>query len=221
MARLQKADLGLGARMDEFENRVFLLKIAYEKYFSGIDPVEPVRERDDLRRYLRDLLGAPITNGRQRFRLQQLRARWSTLELYWTRNLYQIERGIHPKQRYRADLKERARAEAELARGLPGSTLLPDRPGGTLTMDPGDRASARSVVPERSTASESSYKAVFDAYVQARGSCGQNTDIDYNVVRQTLEKQVEALKARTSCSKVKFKVVVEDGKAKVKAVPVR
>lgn len=209
--------------MDEFENRVFLLKIAYEKYFSGIDPVEPVRERDDLRRYLRDLLGAPITNGRQRFRLQQLRARWSTLELYWTRNLYQIERGMHPKQRYRADLKERARAEAELARQLPGSTLIPERPGASLIPETSGEVARRAVQAsgERPSASESSYKAVFDAYVQARGSCGQNTDIDYNVVRQTLEKQVEALKARTACSKVKFKVVVEDGKAKVKAVPVR
>ena len=220
MARLQKADLGLGARMDEFENRVFLLKIAYEKYFSGIDPVEPVRERDDLRRYLRDLLGAPITNGRQRFRLQQLRARWATLELYWTRNLYQIERGMHPKQRYRADLKERARTEAELARSLPGSTLIPERPGASLIPESSGAQVGRAAA-ERASAGDSSYKAVFDAYVQARGSCGQNTDIDYNVVRQTLEKQVEALKARTSCSKVKFKVVVEDGKAKVKAVPVR
>ena len=112
--------------MDEFENRVFLLKIAYEKHFSGIEPVEPARDRDELRRYLRDLLAAPVTNSRQRFRLQQLRARWSTLELYWTRNLYQIERGQHPKQKYRADARERQRAEAELSRVGPGQTLLPE-----------------------------------------------------------------------------------------------
>lgn len=197
--------------MDEFENRVFLLKIAYEKYFSGIDPVEPARDRDELRRYLRDLLAAPVTNGRQRFRLQQLRARWSTLELYWTRNLYQIERGTHPKQKYRADARERQRAEAELGRSGPGQTLLPER-GGTPSLLP--ESSGRG-------GGDTSYKAVYDAYVQARGKCGQNTDIDYNVVRQTLEKQVEALRARTQCSTVKFKVVVEDGKAKVKAVPVR
>ncbi len=215
MARLQKADLGLGARMDEFENRVFLLKISYEKYFSGIDPVEPARERDELRRYLRDLLAAPVTNSRQRFRLQQLRARWATLELYWTRNLYQIERGIHPKQKYRADIKERQRAEAELARMSPGQTLLPERPGASLIPETTGRP------PSGGSGEGGAYKAVFDAYVVARGQCGQNTDIDYNVVRQTLEKQVEALKARTQCSTVKFKVVVEDGKAKVKAVPVR
>ncbi len=198
--------------MDEFENRVFLLKIAYEKHFSGIEPVEPARDRDELRRYLRDLLAAPVTNSRQRFRLQQLRARWSTLELYWTRNLYQIERGQHPKQKYRADARERQRAEAELSRAGPGQTLLPERPG-----------SGQSLIPETSgrTGGDAGYKAVYDAYVQARGQCGQNTDIDYNVVRQTLEKQVDALRARTQCSTVKFKVVVEDGKAKVKAVPVR
>lgn len=226
MARLQKVDQGMSARLDEFEKRVFVLKIEYEKFFSGLNPVEPTRERDELKRILRDMLQAPQTNARATFRLQQLRARWSTLELYWSRNNYQIERGTHPKQRYRADARERERAEAELERQKAAAELAKD-PGQSpmQTLLPADASlPPQRVAPKqlnRGDREEAGYRAVYDALMEARGRCGQSTNADYNAVRDTLKKQVEALKARTECSSVKFKVVVEDGKAKVKAIPVK
>lgn len=226
MARLQKVDQGLSSRLDEFEKRVFVLKIEYEKFFSGLTTVEPIRERDDLRRLLRDLLQVPVNNARASFRLQQLRARWSTLELYWTRNNNQIERGVHPKQRYKADMRERERQEAELERQKAAAELARD-PGLSpmQTLLPADASLPPQRVapkaPTRADREEAGYRAVYDAYMEARGRCGQSTDADYKAVRETLKKQVEALKARTECSSVKFKVVVEEGKAKVKAIPVK
>lgn len=202
MARVQKVDRGLNAQLDEFDKRLFLLKIAYDKYFSGIEPIEPIRERDEMRRLLREILAMPVQNTRQAFRMQQLRARVATQELFWTRNLLQVERGTHPKQRFRAALREKARAEAS---GVP-------------TAVPSQAPSARA---ERSDGDDAGFRAVYDAYVSSRGQCGQSTDLDYALVRDTLKKQVETLKARTQCTSVKFKVVIEEGKAKVKAVPVR
>lgn len=226
MARLQKVDQGLSSRLDEFEKRVFVLKIEYEKFFSGLTTVEPIRERDDLRRLLRDLLQVPVNNARANFRLQQLRARWSTLELYWTRNNNQIERGVHPKQRYKADMRERERQEAELERQKAAAELAKDPgPSPMQTLLPADASLPPQRVapkpPTRADREEAGYRAVYDAYMEARGRCGQSTDADYKAVRETLKKQVEALKARTECSSVKFKVVVEEGKAKVKAIPVK
>ena len=210
MAKVQKLDRGLNSQLDEFDKRLFLLKISYDKYFSGVEPVEPIRERDEMRRLLREILAMPVQNTRQAFRMQQLRARVATQELFWTRNLLQVERGTHPKQRFRAALREKARAEATAAAtaGVPstaptlGAVNTAPRPGAA------DREDA-------------SFRAVFDAYVSSREACGQSTDLDYGVVRDTLRKQVETLKAKTQCTSVKFKVVVEEGKAKVKAVPVR
>ena len=54
MARRDKLDIALNNRLDEFEKRVFLLKMEYEKHFSGIEQVEPLRERDELRRMMRE-----------------------------------------------------------------------------------------------------------------------------------------------------------------------
>jgi hypothetical protein len=60
---------------------------------------------------------------------------------------------------------------------------------------------------------------VFDAYIQARGQCGQSTDLGFDAVRDTLKNQVRQIKSQFNCESVKFRVAIEDGKAKLKAVP--
>lgn len=227
MAKVQKADRGLGARLDEFEKRLFLLKIQYDKYFSGLEPIEPVRERDELRRIMRDLLQVPINNSRQRFVLQNLRARFSGMELYWVRNLAMMERGTHPKQRYKADQRERQRLEAEEARARAAMAAGPPPEDGEGEEPTGahrpvaERAVARPAQPSRQEREDAGYKAVFDKYLEARASCGQSTNLEFAAVREALKKQVDALRAQQSASTVRFRVVVEEGKARIKAVPVK
>ncbi len=53
MARKEKLDRNLGNLMDEVEQKMFLVKMEYEKYFSGIERIEPLRERDAIKRMLR------------------------------------------------------------------------------------------------------------------------------------------------------------------------
>lgn len=199
MARREKIDRVFQHRLEEFERRIFVLKIEYEKYFSGIEQIEPLRERDDIRRLLRDLQQTPITNTAQKHKLRSLRARWNSMEMYWQRNLVMIERGTHPKMKFRARLSEQRRGV-----GAP-DTPKPERPRRLTAEEREDKA----------------YQAVFDKYMETRQKCGQNTDLKYDSVREVLKKQVRTIKSRYRCKAVKFKITVEDGKAKVKAVPLR
>ena len=199
MARRDKIDRGLETKLEEFERRLFVLKIDYEKYFSGIERIEPMRERDDLKRYLRELTRLPITSTRQKHRLRSLRARYSSMELYWTRNLVQIERGTHRKMKFRANLSERNRKSTAAA---------PEAAPKARTPSPQDREDA-------------AFRQVFDKYVTARRKCGQSDDMAFESIRDVLQKQVRTIKSRYRCKSVKFRVTVEDGKAKVKAVPLR
>lgn len=204
MARMDKAERSVAQRLDELEQRMFVLKIDYEKYFSGIERIEPLRERDDIKRLVRDLLESQINNGTLRFRFQTLRARFQSLELYWTRNLVLIERGTHPKMKFRADAKDRARAAA------------------TPAAEPSLSAEQQEVLRKRQEALERedrAYKLVYDKYMEARTQCGQSTDIGFDAVRDALKKQVRQIKANFQCESVKFRIIVEEGKAKVKAVP--
>lgn len=201
MARVRKENKILNSRLDELERRMFVLKLQYEKYFSGLERKEPIRERDEVKRFLHDLMQEPITNGRQRFRFQNLRARFTSLEMYLTRNLVMIERGTHPKMKFRASIRERQQKEIA------------------------DRKAARAARRERMITPEEredrAYSKIYDSYIEARKQCGQTTSMDYEAVKQTLKKQVRMIKSRYRCDTVKFRVTVEDGKARLKAVPKR
>lgn len=200
MARIEKADRGLSGRLDEVEQKMFLLKIDYEKYFSGLERIEPLRAREELRRTMRDFLDQPMNNSVQRFRYQTLKSRFQSLELYWQRNLVMVERGTHPKMKFRADVKGRA--------VVPEPTALPAEQVEVLRK--------RQEAQERE---ERAYKLVYDRYIDARAKCGQGTDLSFDAVREALRKQVRQIKSTYQCEGVKFRVVVEDGKAKVKALP--
>ena len=180
---------------------MFVLKLQYEKYFSGLERKEPIRERDEVKRFLHDLMQEPITNGRQRFRFQNLRARFTSLEMYLTRNLVMIERGTHPKMKFRASVRERQRKEIEDRK----AKMAARRERALTPAEREDRA----------------YAKIFESYMEARKQCGQHTNMDYEAVKTTLKKQVRMIKSRYRCDTVKFRVTVEDGKARLKAVPKR
>jgi hypothetical protein len=192
--------MSVKGRLDEFERRLFILKLQYEKYFSGLERIEPVRERDEVKRMLHELTREPVTNSRQRFRFQNLRARFHSQDLYLTRNLVQIERGTHPKMKFRAAVHERRRREIETRK---------------LEM------SARREAAEQRRRETMAYNTVFESYIEARRSCGQSTNLEIDSVTKALKKQASAIKSRYRCDSVKFRVTIEDGKARLKAVPKR
>ena len=74
MAKVQKKNLRLSNLFDEFERKMFLLKLNYEKYFSGIERIEPLKEREDTRRFLRDLMQEPMTNTMQKVDPREFRS---------------------------------------------------------------------------------------------------------------------------------------------------
>ena len=63
---------------------------------------------------------------------------------------------------------------------------------------------------------------IYDAYVSARQACGQDTRaLSPEKLAAILKKQEQQIRAKLGCAGVGFKVVVEDGKAKLKAIPKR
>lgn len=200
MARRIRLDHVFEGRLDEFEQAIFLLKIEYEKYFNGIEKLEPQSQRDRLRRHLFELQQELPNNTAQQHRFKSLKARFQSYELYWQRNLVQIERGTHPKFKFRADARDRARQFA--------------------TEDAMRREQAARQQNTDRRREDRAYHALFDKYLEARRSCGQSTDLEFDKVRTALKKQVAQIKEQTGARSVKFRISVEDGKAKVKAVPV-
>lgn len=198
MAKRDKKDHGLNSKLDEIERSIFRIKVAYEKYFNGIERFEPLKELEDLKRTIRDIMVTPIRNTQQRYRFTQLKARLSSLEMYWRRNVSQMERGVHPKQVFRANLKESQTQEAQ-----------------RLQQERRERQKMERQMEERR------FRSVYDQLVDARRQTGQSTNISFDSVRESLKKQSRMIKSKFKCDDVQFRVEIQDGKPKMKAVPVK
>ena len=112
VARKEKVDRILLQRMAVIEQRMNVLKLAYEKYFAGTEAIEPLKERESLKRDMRDIDRTTMNATREKYRWRSVKARMSSLENYWARNLVMIERGTHPKMKFRADNRARARGQS-------------------------------------------------------------------------------------------------------------
>ena len=83
--------------------------------------------------------------------------------------------------------------------------------GATIALDPGD-----------SLEDASYFREVFEQFVNLKKSCGETVaGLTYEKFAEKLRKNRDDLVAKTACKQVKFTVYVKDGKAALKATPVK
>jgi hypothetical protein len=169
-----------------------MLKNEYEQYFLGTRRREPFLLRGEVQKMVSYYANVPIRNTGHRFKFNNLRARFFAFRRHWDRILREIEEGRYERHLFKANLRERERSEP--------------------APSPGSAASSK----------EAKRDDVFDSYLEARQACGQPTEgITRKKLDALMEKQKAQLTAKLGCREVKFRVVVEGGKAKLKVSPVR
>jgi hypothetical protein len=66
------------------------------------------------------------------------------------------------------------------------------------------------------------WQAVYEEFIRTKRDCGEPTDgLTFDKFQQTLKKNRDALMQRHGCKRVKFSVYVKEGRASLKATPVR
>jgi hypothetical protein len=76
--------------------------------------------------------------------------------------------------------------------------------------------------PKAAEDPEARYKAIYKEFFDLKTACGESTDgLTFDRFRATLKKQEDAITERTKCSHVDFRVYVKEGKAALKATPVK
>ncbi len=178
----------LSARLEE-------LRKAYERYFLGVDKLEPDRRR--FQRELDSILGSPCPNTQVRFQVAQIKGKFLTLLQYWNRVLREIEDGTYQRDRFRIDLKERERGASEPATARPAGAA-PDQAHQNLDSDTVDR--------------------VFRAYMLAKQKCNESTEgVSREKLADMLTKHAAKISEGTPGARPDFKVVIKDGKARIVA----
>lgn len=166
------------------------LKLDYEKYFLGTRPTEPAMLRAEVQKQFIKWQNTRLTNTALRFKFNSLNGRYQAFKRRWDDTLRKIEAGTYERHVFKAKLHERERG-------------LDDGAGGTKRT--GAKAGA-------------SPNELFETYRDALMATGQDTSkLTPAKLQAALKKQEAAVKAKFGCDNVDFRVVVKDGKVKVKA----
>ena len=165
------------------------LKLDYDRYFLGTRPREPAVLRAEVDKLIAVYSNQTITNSAQRFRFSSLCSRYQACKRQWTEVLRQIEQGTYARHRFKAELHARVRVE-----------------------------SAAGQAPEPAAAAASPGESLFEEYRAAREACGQDhRSLTPEALDRVLEQQRQALRERFGDVVFRFRVVIEDGRAKLKA----
>ncbi len=198
----------LRATLDELETQIEALRLAYEKYFAGIERIAPTKQRAKLERFLRNVETRGITNTVIRFRLNGLRARLVTYKHYWTRVENELERGTS-----RRDRMKKRRLEANAASESAGSGPPPPPP-------PDARARGPEPDPASAGLDPAHLRTVFKQLVQAKRAAGESTKgLTYQALVRKLTAEAPKLQRKHGCEKLQFSVSTRDGKVKLRSEP--
>jgi hypothetical protein len=192
------AELGADTETDlqMLDVKLKQLRMEYEQYFLGARKREPQLLRGEVNKVVAHYANAPIRNTALRFLFNNLRARYFTHKRLWDETCRKIEDGSYERHLFKADLHERDRAKKQKPRGV-----------GTAA------AAAPAATGE---------DALFTEYVGARANTGQGAaGLTREKFAALLRQQEDAIRAKFGAAKVNFRVVVEEGRAKLKATPVK
>jgi hypothetical protein len=188
--------------LDILEKQMEQLRMLHEQYFLGSRKRPPDQERTTVIYLIRRLANQVSPNFAVRFRFIQLQAKFNSYHQYWNRVLQQIEAGTYRRDLFKAKLHEQEMNKETGGKGGPSPEAEAEPPG----------ASAPDLSTER-------VDNLYQDFVKARQSLNQpTTGITKEKIASTLEKQLPALKEKYKGKQVEFKVVVENGQAKLKAV---
>lgn len=183
--------MALAEELAYLENQLSTLVTRYEQYFIGLEKREPLQLLSEVEKLVRRFSSTPITNTMLKHKFTMLTARLNTYREHWNRILRQIEEGKYSRDRFISDLRQRQR----------------------VTAAPGLEQASR-------TDQNDELERLFTELRDARKSCHLPVDsLTRDMVAATIEKSRPALIARLGTDNLTFRVVVENGKPKIKAGP--
>ncbi|MEW6776301.1 MAG: MXAN_5187 C-terminal domain-containing protein [Bdellovibrionota bacterium] len=188
-------------QLSQFEAQTEKLRNDFEMYFRGIEKKPPTDTWEALKKEIRKILQVKSNNTGYKFRRQSVSQKWTSFNTYWERIMKQIEDGTYARQVFLAKVHERARKPL---------TIPPLEAAKT-----GPKPAAKAPGDGVSAPLDNLYK----SYIDARKTTGEATNIPKDKLAQVIAQQTAAIKEKFKCKNVEFKVSVEGGKTKLKAVP--
>jgi hypothetical protein len=175
--------------LTKLEHQLKELITRYEQYFVGLEKREPLPLVAEVEKMVRRYANVPINNTMYKHKYTMLVARLNTYREHWNRILRLIEEGRYSRDRFIRDLHLRQNTKK------PAHHEETPKPHHDPDLD-----------------------RIFYELREARKACHLPVEkLSRELVAATIEKSRAALVARLGTDDLVFRVVVEDGKPKIKA----
>ncbi len=176
--------------LPQLERQLAELITRYEQYFIGLEKREPLQLLADVEKLARRYAGIPINNTMYKHRFNMLVARFNTYREHWNRSLRLIEEGKYSRDRFIRDLRQRQHADGDVS-----LVKTAGKPHTDLELE-----------------------RIFNELREARKACHMPVEkLTREMVAATLERTRATLVARLGSDDLIYRVVVENGKPKIKA----
>jgi hypothetical protein len=225
--------------LDDIDSQLEEIRRRYDLYFQGSKEqrTPPQTAQAQLGGVLRRLREGDSTgwNTQDKFRLNQIHARYVSMERMWARGMQQVENGTSRRDKLKSKLREEAAAKRPAAR----AAHVDGDVGFDVDMSAGEDSgfgTPRPVAPVRPAApppvagatpgstpggapSDQRVQQIYQLYMQAKKTTGEVSTLTLDGLRAQLAKQMPVLQQKHAGKNIDFKVVLKDGKAMLKAVP--
>lgn len=196
--------------LDLFEKWMRQLQVEWEKFFAGVERKPPVDLRTRVENLLKRYANGEIRNNAERFRYQNLTARYNTFNELWTKRLRAMEEGrpvgIHGRATALAMASRAERFEGAGARAATQGPVLSTREG--VRVQSADR-------------DDDAVRSLFERFLEARKAAGENGAVKFESFQKLIVQQTARILSEKQAQAVDYRFETKDGKVSLKAKPVR
>ena len=194
--------MALPEDLDHIEKSMRLLQIEWDKFFGGVEKKPPTDLKTKLEALIRRHANAEIRNNTDRFRYQNLTARYNTFNEMWGKRLRALEEGrimgVHGKHSQAPMPPPSAREERAAARAAGGA---------------GAAGEVRIQDPERDS---EAMRSLFERFVEERQKTGEAA-VKFEGFRKLIAQQANRILTEKGGQAVSFRLATQDGKVSRKA----
>jgi hypothetical protein len=189
--------------LDLLEKSLTGLRIDYERFFAGDLKTPPTATRRKVDEVLRRVGIVEVERAAERFRLQALQGRYTTLTELWDKRLA---------------AKEEGRGLFRAPRPAPAAPPAPPPP------PPARRPRSISSDGEGSTTVKAvgrgDLKSLFDRFCAARAAAGEDVSkLRYERFEDLVKKQAAEIRRATGATRLAFEVQIREGKVRLVGRP--
>ena len=208
--------MGIVEDMDLIEKSIRQLQIEWEKFFGGVERKPPSELKSRVEALIRRNANEEIRNNADRFRYQNLMARYSTFSELWNKRLRALEEG-RP-----VGLHGRAAALPPPAPAVPAASIPQQSPApAPATAAPARRATPGEVRIQDPAGDAQAMRGLYERFVEERKRAGETAAVKFENFEKLIAQQTRRILAEKGGQAVDFRLETRDGKVSLKAKAVK